>query len=91
MFNQNPFASQDAISLFFSFRQSMIFGFLEWRLAVLMKFCQALVTCIRQDAKLFSEITSIILEKLKVVFASIAKSCGNNLSAFWVCRLFLPL
>jgi hypothetical protein len=29
MLNHNPFSSQTPITLFFSFRQSMIFGFLE--------------------------------------------------------------
>lgn len=84
MFNQNSFPSQDTIALFLSLRQSMIFGFLERRLTVLMQVCQALVASIRQDAKVFSEITAILLEKLKVVFAAIAKSRGNNLGTLSV-------
>ncbi len=84
MFNQNPFSSQDTISLPLFLRQSMIFGFLEWRLTVLMQFCQTLVASICQKAKVFGEITSMILEQLKIVFASISKSRGNNFGALSV-------
>jgi hypothetical protein len=78
MFNQNPFSSQDTISLLLSLRQSVIFGFLERRLTVLVQFRQALVARICQKAKVFGKITSIVLEQLKIVFASITKGGGNN-------------
>ena len=84
MFNHNPFASQATISLLFSLRQRVIFGFLERRLTVWMKFCQTLVARIRQDAKVFGEIAAIVLEQLKIVFAAITKSRGNNFSALAV-------
>ena len=41
MFNQNPLASQGTIALLLSFRERVIFGSLEGRLAVFMKLCQA--------------------------------------------------
>ena len=84
MFNHNSFASQGTIFLLLSFRQSMIFGFLEGGLAVLMQFCQALVTRICQNAKMFSKLTSIIFEQLEIMFASITKRRGNNFSALSV-------
>jgi len=79
MFNHDPFSSQGTIFLFLSLRQSMILGFLERGLAVFMKFCQALVACIRQNAKVLSEITAIVLEQLKIVFTSTTERCGNDL------------
>jgi hypothetical protein len=84
MFDQNPFSSQGTIFLLLSLCQSMIFGFLERRLTILMKFCQTLVASICQNAKVFGEITSIVLEQLKIVFASITKSRRNNFGALSV-------
>jgi hypothetical protein len=84
MLNHNPFPSQSAISLFFSLRQSVVFGFLDRCLAVFMKFCQALVPSICQDAKVFGKITAIVLEQLKIVFAPITESCGDNLGTLSV-------
>src|SRR5215211_1061595 len=84
MFNHNPFPSQGTISLFLSFRQSVKFRFLERCLTVFMKFCQALVTSIRQNTQVFGKIASIVLEQLKIVFTSIAKGRGNNLSCLSV-------
>jgi hypothetical protein len=62
----------------------MIFGFLERRLAILMKFHQALIASICQNPKVFREFTGIVFEQLKVVFASMTKSCGYDLSTFSV-------
>jgi len=84
MFDHNPFSCQTPIALFFSFRQSMIFGFLERRLAVFMKFRQSLITSICQNAKMFRELTGIVFEQLEVVFASITKGCGYDLGTFSV-------
>lgn len=84
MFNQNPFSSQDTISLLLSLRQSVILGFLERCLTVLMQIRQSLVACICQNAQVFGEITSIVLEQLKIVFASITKRRGNNFGALAV-------
>ena len=82
MFNHNSFSCQTSIALLFSFRQSMIFGFLVGCLTIFMKFRQSLITSICQNAKLFRELTSIILEQLEVVFASITKGCGYDLGTF---------
>ena len=84
MLNHNSFASQNAIPLFLSLRQSMIFRFLEGCLAVFMKFCQALISSICQNAKVLDKVVAIVLEQLEIVFASITKSRGNNLSAFLI-------
>jgi hypothetical protein len=84
MFNHNPFSSQGTISLLLAFRQRVIFGFLERRLAVFVKFRQTLVTSICQNTKLFGKLTSIVLEQLKIVFASITKSRGDNCGALSV-------
>ena len=84
MFNHNPFPSQDTIFLLLSFRQSMVFGFLERCLAVFMKFCQTLIASICQNKKVFGEITTIVLEQLKIVLASITKSRGDDLSTLLV-------
>src|SRR5512141_1458044 len=84
MFNQNPFASQGTISLLLSFRQSVILGFLERRLAVFVKFRQALVTSICQNTNLFCKITFIVLEQLKIMFASTTKRRGDNCGTFSV-------
>ena len=72
------------ISLLLSFRQSVIFGFLERRLAIFMQFHQALVARICQNTKLFSKLTAILLEQLKIMFAAITKRRGNNFGAFSV-------
>ena len=78
MFNQNSLTSQSAISLLFFLCQSMIFGFLERGLAVSVKFCQALITSIRQNTDVLGNFSLIILEELKVMFTSMRKgSCYN--------------
>ena len=84
MFNPNSFASQDTILLLLSFGQSVIFGFLERCLAVFVKFCQSLIASICQDPKVFGKIIALVLEQLKIVFASITKSSGNNSGALTV-------
>ena len=84
MLNHNPFSSQGPIALLFSFRQSMVFGFLERRLAVFMKFCQALISGICQNAKVFSKFTTVVFEQLKIVLASVTESGGDDLSALSV-------
>jgi len=81
MLNHNSFSSQGTIAPLFSFRQSMVFGFLERRLVVFMQFCQALISGICQDTKVFSKLTTVVFEQLKIVFASITESGGNDLSA----------
>ena len=95
MFNQNPLSCQTPIALFFSFRHIVIFGFFEWCLAVFMKFYQSLISSICQNAKVLCEVTAIVFEQLKIVFASITKSRGNNLSAFsignYLCCLGMTL
>jgi len=68
----------------YPFGQSVIFGFLERRLAVFVKFCQSLIASICQDPKVFGKITALVLEQLKIVFASITKSCGNNSGALTI-------
>jgi len=70
MFNHDSSASQNTISLLFSLRQRAMFRFREWCLAVFMKFCQAPVACICQNAKVVGKVTAIFLEQLKVVFAA---------------------
>lgn len=82
MLNYNSFSCQTPIALFFSLRQSMIFGFLERCLAVLMKFHQSLVASICQNAKVFRELTGILFKHLEVMFASITKGSGYDLSTF---------
>ena len=84
MLNHNSFSSQDTVSLFLSVRQSMVFGFLERCLTVFMKFCQTLISSICQNAKVLDKVVAIVLEQLEIVFASITKSRGNNLSAFLI-------
>ena len=95
MLNHNSFPSQNAISLFLSLCQSMIFGFLERSLAVFMKFSQALISSICQNMKVLCEVTAIVLEQLKIMFASITKSRGNNLSTYsignYLCFLGMTL
>lgn len=82
MFNPNSFSCQTPIALFFSFCQSMVFGFLEGCLAVFMKFCQSLITSICENAKIFRELTGIVFEQLEVMFASMTKGCGYDLGTF---------
>ena len=84
MLNHNSFPSQDTISLFLSFRQSMVFGFLKRCLAVFMKFCHTLISSICQNAKVFSKVAAVVLEQLKIMLASITESRGDNLSTFSV-------
>jgi len=84
MLNHNPFSCQTPIALFFSLRQSMVFGFLEGCLAIFMKFCQSLITSICQNAKMFRELAGIVFEQLEVVFAAITKSRGNNFGALTI-------
>jgi len=84
MLNHNPFSRQTPIALFFSFRQSMVLGFLEGCLAVFMKFRQSLITSICQNAKMFREFTGIVFEQLEIVFASMTKGCGYDLGTFSV-------
>src|SRR6266542_1039922 len=62
----------------------MIFGFLERGLAIFMKFCQALVGRIRQNLNVLCHVKVIVLEKLEVMFAAIAKGSGYNFSGFLV-------
>ncbi len=80
MFNQNSFSSQRTIFLFLSLCQSMIFGFLERRLAVFVEFRQALIPSICQNTDVVCHLNLIILEELKVMFASIRKGGGYNFS-----------
>ena len=84
MFNSNSFASQDTIFLLLWFGQSVIFGFLERRLAVFVKFCQSLIASICQDPKVFGKITALVLEQLKIMFAAITKSRDNNFGALTI-------
>ena len=84
MLNHDPLTSQRTISLLLLFGQRMIFGFLERRLAVFMKFCQALVTCIRQDPNVLGNIEFVILEKLKIMLATLRKGSRDNFSGFLV-------
>ena len=78
MFNQNPFTSQAAVLLLFFLCQRMIFGFLERCLAVFMELCQPLVTSICQNTDVFRNLSLLILEQLKIVFASTRKSRCHN-------------
>jgi hypothetical protein len=86
MLNQNSLSSQGTISRLLLFGQRLIFGFLARRLAVFMKFCQALVARIRQDANVLGNVEVLILEKLEVMFAAIAKGGGHNFSGFGMCQ-----
>ena len=65
MFNQNAFPSQSTISVFFLFCQRMVFGFLEWCLAIFMEFCQTLVTSVCQYSNMLGNLASVVFEKLK--------------------------
>ncbi len=85
MFNQYPSACQSTIPLFFPLSQSVIFRFLERRLAIFMEFRQTLITSICQYSNVLSKTAAIFLEQLKVVFAAIRKGGGNDLSCLFVC------
>src|SRR6185503_18959672 len=84
MLNHNPLASQRTISLLLLLGQRMILRFLERGLAVLIEFCQALVTSIGQNSNVLSNVQFVVLEKLKVMLAALAKSSGHNFSSFLV-------
>ena len=84
MLNHDPLSSQRTISLLLLFRQRMIFGFLDRGLAIFMKFCQALVGSIRQEPNMLRKVEFRLLEKLKVMLATITKSGGYNFSGFLV-------
>lgn len=86
MLNHNPLSRQTPIALFLSFRESMVFGFLEGRLAVLMKFRQSLIASVCQNAEMFRKLTGILFEQLEVVFASMTKGGGYDLSTLSVCN-----
>lgn len=90
MLNHYPFSSQTPIALFFSFFQSMVFGFLERCLVVLVEFRQSLIASIRQNAKVFNELMFIIFKQLEVVITSRTKRCGYDLSTFSI-RRFLGI
>ena len=100
MFNQNSFTSQQFVSLFLSFGQWMILGFLERCLAVFVEFCKSLVTSICQNTNVLCNSSLIILEKLKVMFTSITKGgchdfggllVGNQLRFLGVSLLFTTI
>lgn len=84
MFNHNSLTSQGTIALLLTLCQSAKFRLLERRLAVHVQVHQALIASISQNAKVFSELTSIIFEQLEVVFTPVAKGCSDNLSTFSV-------
>ena len=84
MLNHNPLSSQRPVALLLLLRQGMIFGFLERGLAILMKFCQTLVPSVRQDPNVLRNVQSIVLEKLKVMLATLAKGGRHNFSGFLV-------
>jgi hypothetical protein len=84
MLNQNSFSSEGTISLLFLFGQRMTFGFLERRLTIFMKFCQALVASIRQNSNVLCNVEFLILEKLEVMFATLAEGGGYNFSRLLV-------
>src|SRR6266498_3962614 len=84
MLNQDSFTSQRTISLLLLLCQRMVFGFLERRLAVFVKFRQALVASICQYPNVLRNLTSIVLEKLEVMFAPIAKAGCHNFSGLLV-------
>ena len=84
MLNQNPFTSQAAVPQLFLNRQRMVFGFLEGCLAVFMQLRQSLIASIGQNSNVLRDFAPVILEKLEVMFAPIAKGRGDNLSSFLV-------
>src|SRR3972149_7159610 len=84
MFDQNPFTSQASISLFLSFSQRRMLGFLERCLAVFVKFCQSLVASICQNPNVFGNLAAIILEELKIMFAPKSKGGCHNFGGLLV-------
>ena len=84
MLNHNPLASQRTIFLLLLFGQRMILRFFERCLAILMKFCQTLVPSVCQDLNMLRNVQSIVLEKLKVMLAALAKGGRHNFSGFLV-------
>ena len=62
----------------------MILGFLERGLAVLMQFCQALVASICQDPNMLCNGEFLVLEKLEVMLAALAKGSRHDFSSFLV-------
>jgi hypothetical protein len=82
--NHDPLGSQRTIFLLFLFCQRIIFGFLDRGLAVFIRFCQVLVTSIRQGLYVFRNLEFLIEEKLKVMLATLAKSGGYNFSGFLI-------
>lgn len=84
MLNHNPFASQGLIFLLLLFRQRMILGFLERGLAVLMQVGQTLVASICQDPNVLGKVKFVILEKLEIMFATLAKGSRHDFSGFLV-------
>lgn len=84
MLNQNSLSRQGPISLLLLFSQRMIFGFLERRLAIFMKFCQTLVARIRQNSNVRCNVKFLVLEKLEVMFVARAEGGGHNFSRLLV-------
>ena len=84
MLNHDPLASQQPIFLLLFLGQRMILGFLERRLAVFMQVCQALVPSICQDPNMLGNGKFLILEKLKVMLAALAKGGGYDFSGLLV-------
>ena len=84
MLNQNPFTSQAAVPQLFLDCQRMVFGFLEGCLAVFMQLRQSLIASICQNLNMLRDLAPVILEKLEIMFAPIAKGRGDNLSSLLV-------
>src|SRR5512133_514345 len=84
MLNHTPLTSQRPIFLLLLLGQRLIFRFLERRLAVFMKVCQALVTSVSQDPDVLGYVQFIVLEKLEVMLAALAKGSRHNFSGFLV-------
>ena len=84
MLNHDPLTSQRTIFLLLLLGQGMVLRFLAWRLAILMKLCQTLVASIRQDPNVLGNVELVILEKLKVMLAALAKGGRHNFSGFLV-------
>src|SRR5215211_448411 len=84
MLNQNSLSSQCPVFLLLLFGQRMIFGFLERRLAIFMKFCQTLVARICQNSNMLCNVEFLVLEKLEVMFATLAEGGGHYFSRLLV-------
>jgi hypothetical protein len=84
MLNHDSLASQRPIFLLLFLGQRMILGFLERRLAVFMQVCQTLVPSICQDPNMLSNDKFLVLEKLKVMLAALAKGGGYDFSGLLV-------